>query len=49
MGICIGYLGLLISIIGEIAEARLWFDFIFKGSKSLVKLNDNSYVIMRPK
>jgi hypothetical protein len=49
MGICIGYLGLLISIVGQISGARMWFDFVFKGSKSQVKLNDGTYVVMRPK
>lgn len=49
MGICLGYLGLLILIVGEISGARLWFDFVFRGSKSSLRLNDGSTVIMRPK
>lgn len=49
MGVCIGYLGLFILVVGQIAKARMWFDFVFKGSKSTVRLVDGSYAVMRPK
>ena len=49
VGICLGYLGLLITIVGELCKARLWFDFTFKGSKSTVKLGDGTFVVLRPK
>lgn len=49
MSICIGYLGLLISLVGEVSGARIWFDFSFKGSKSAVKLNDGTVIVLRPK
>ena len=49
MGICLGYLGLLITIVGYICGARLWFDFTFRGSKSTLRLNDGTYVILRPR
>ena len=49
VGVCFGYLGLLISIVGYIAGSRLWFNFTFKGSKSTVKLADGTVVVMRPR
>lgn len=49
VGICIGYLGLLISLVGQIYGARLWIDFKFKGSKSTIKLSDGTTLILRPR
>ena len=49
VGICLGYLGLLITIVGELCNARLWFGFIFKGCRSTVRLSDGTFVILRPK
>ncbi len=46
MGICLGYLGLLIALVGEIAGSRLWMNFTFKGSKSTIKLSDGSTVLL---
>jgi hypothetical protein len=46
-GIFLGYVGLLIQTVGEISESRLWFDFVFKGSKSTIRLRDGTIVILR--
>ena len=49
VGICLGYLGLMITIVGKICNARMWIGFSFRGAKSTVKLSNGSTVILRPR
>lgn len=35
-------MGLLITLVGEIAGARMWINFTFKGARSTIRLSDGS-------
>jgi hypothetical protein len=49
-GICLGYLGLFISIIGQFSESNQTLTgFYFKGSRSVQRLRDGTLTVLRPR
>ena len=49
LGICLGYLAIFVTIVGQISGARLWINFNFRGSRSTIKAADGSTITLHPK
>ena len=49
IAICLGYLGLFMSLVATICGARMWISFTFRGAKSTIKTNDGSTIILHPR
>lgn len=49
MAVCLGYLGLLMELVGTIANARKWVNFTFRGHKSYIRPTEGQQIFLHPR
>lgn len=49
IGNCLGYLGLFLTLVGNICGARVWIGFTFRGSRSSIRSMDGSAILLHPR